>query len=442
MDHQSVRLTSTWNVQGPYDINSILQIQQEDESPHLPRVSTHSIKLVPPSSTNDSNEGDTPSCQLVFSCQPRIAVRSVEIISNARHVELYDNQDSYCYTVRGERLAERGGDQQTNMIAYSASLSIDNPMPRCRLKLVSLTDKCQLMLSQLQITTTRIEEGSYSMTGGRSIDMAKVRDIMSTLQQPISANVQSLMQTIEQYQKNQASVLDDFQQTARAQLSSSGDPKASLASNMAGLLSAFSKASSLQQQAAKTPAATSGGDVALTESSNLPRFETQPRDGSPATAQPPNTDTLAKLMASFGMGRAPDRAEHTEGNASAESLGMLSALRAVCRDVSLMRAADRQAAERAYGPERRDDQGEGSTSENTRQADKMPLRSGMAELEQRLMGYIAAAEKRILGRLDQQMELLQDHIDSRFNTLEALLEGRAGSSSVSRESELVSEEPD
>ncbi|XP_038046372.1 uncharacterized protein LOC119720657 isoform X2 [Patiria miniata] len=441
--HQFVNVTSPWNVQGPYDINCILQIHQQDESSELPLASTHSIKLVPPPSTNDSDEGTTPSCQLVLTCRPCIAVTSIEIISNARHVELYDNLDSYCCTVRGERLEDGGADQQTGLVSYLANLTAEGPLPLCRLKFLSLTDKCQLALSRLRVTTTRTEGESYRMTGSRSIDMTKVRDIMSTLQQPIPDNVQSLMQTVEQYQKNQASVLEDFQQAATARLTSSGDSKASLASNMAGVLNAFSKATALQQQMARTQ--TTGNPAVPGAAPADSRNPPQPSDGSPATARPPSMDTLAKLMTSFGMGGAEPGAKATEGGALSENPDMLSALRAMCRDVSHMRAADREAAERSYGPERRGDREECSTThENARQVDKSPHRNGMVELEQRLMGYIAASEKRIMGRLDQQMEQLRDHVDLRFNKLESLLEGSGRNSPVNVDTgvELVTEELD
>ena len=65
---------------------------------------------------------------------------------------------------------------------------------------ISLTEKCQLTLVQLTVTTMRTERRSCGV-GGQGIDMSKVREIMSTLPQPVPSNVQELMTSVEQYQK-------------------------------------------------------------------------------------------------------------------------------------------------------------------------------------------------------------------------------------------------
>lgn len=51
------------------------------------------------------------------------------------------------------------------------------------------------------------------------------------------------------------------------------------------------------------------------------------------------------------------------------------------------------------------------------------------------MGYVGEMEKRIMGRLDRQLELLQDHVDLRFNKLEMLLNGTRGNKTMDADHE-------
>ena len=170
--------------------------------------------------------------------------------------------------------------------------------------------------------------------------------------------------------QNQASVLEDFQQAAATRLSSSSnDPRASLASNMAGMMSLFSKASMLQQQTAQTPA-TTGGRVVTDQNVN---DDTTPNNRSQSSSE--NADALptdhlhtmnsiSKLMSSFSLGSSAEN--NGVERESGDEPQMLNALRTMCRDVSKMRAADRQTVERQSGAERRLNQEHSNTPDNTK----------------------------------------------------------------------------
>ncbi len=271
--------------------------------------------------------------------------------------------------MKGERQDNAEGDREMEFVSYVAHLAIDSPLPRCRLKFVSLAEKNQLTLVQLTVTSQRTERRPGGV-GGRGIDMAKVREIMSTLPQPVPSNVQDLMTSVEQYQKNQASVLEDFQQAAATRLSSTlNDPRASLASNMAGIVSVFSKATMLQQQTAQTHS-TAGGHVVTDQNVKDVTTSTNQSQSRSDNVEAHSTDDLrtmssiSKLMSSFNLGSSAtnDGVERDSG----DEPQMLNALRTMCRDVSKMRAADRQTAERQCGSERRINQEHSNTSDNTK----------------------------------------------------------------------------
>ena len=147
---------------------------------------------------------------------------------------------------------------------------------------------------------------------------------------------------------------------------------------MAGLLSAFSKASLLQQTArahtvsrgCAEPNRTVSTNEVTTASSNQSALSSDKCDGDArvgdgSSTDPQHMDALSKLMTSLGMGQSAGDQDR-ETDSSAQPQEMFSALRTMCRDVSHMRAAERRAADRSYGPERRIRQDHTNTSGNTR----------------------------------------------------------------------------
>ena len=53
--------------------------------------------------------------------------------------------------------------------------------------------------------------------------------------------------------------------------------------------------------------------------------------------------------------------------------------------------------------------------------EKYPSSANNSPLELRLLGYVAAMEERLMGRLERKLQEVKDHMDVRLNRLEALL---------------------
>ena len=79
----------------------------------------------------DTKDNSDCSCSITFKCQPQngYGIVGLELISDARHLEVYSDTDEYLMTCRGER-EDIGGDS----IVYTFSYESQNPMKRCRIK--------------------------------------------------------------------------------------------------------------------------------------------------------------------------------------------------------------------------------------------------------------------------------------------------------------------
>ncbi|XP_063963647.1 uncharacterized protein LOC129273602 [Lytechinus pictus] len=366
MDSRSfVELNPTWNTQGPYDIHVCLNCNFENEengSQDETRSSGSVIIL------SNSDQSSPKPCMLQISCKPGAELLAISVVSNARHAEVNDNTDGYLSTARGQRLEPEAREGDDDDVMYKKEIKLDRSYNSVKLKFVSLADKNLLHLHHIKLTLTRSNGSRETPLQDRhgNINMDHVRGLLAS-QQPISDKAESLMNTIEQYQKNQSSVVQDLQAAvvgaAANQKSASSD--LGMMGQMASLLSGFSR-SGAQGQMAASP------------------------------------DVMLKMMSSFEGG----------GGDSPGKESMYGALKMMCRGVTNMRLQeeedannkDKQDKEKCDEEEKNDEPSASQTS-----------------LGNHLESFLADMEAKMMSRLDAKLDAIQTHFDLRFNKLETML---------------------
>ncbi|XP_071828275.1 uncharacterized protein [Apostichopus japonicus] len=313
---------------------------------------------------------------VTLQCEKEIQIATLEVVTNARHMEIYDNRGEYTCTVRGEKLTE---EEECQGVNYKKTFVLEKSLPSCSLKLLSLAEKRCLKVSRLAVTVCKVSEESELILPKKHIDMVKVRQLLSTMSQPVPENVEHLMQTVEQYQENQSSVWSDIQQ--RAQESASRDTSAS---PMVGMLSMLSRSGEL----ARLSSQTQGGNA---DSNAL-------------------TEAMSKMMAS---------ASGRHGNAPGANNQLYQSLQGICKNVSQMRRDERQQTAKPDESEKAEKEASGSEKDQQ----SVPGSQGLAAMLQETMAaQLQALEERMMGRLEKRLDAFEKHIELRLNRIEVLVE--------------------
>lgn len=365
-----VKASSSWEAVSPYTLYSALtlnQVDAEHESDNNHQDTWHNPVVV----LQPVDDGNTSPVKITLEGEAGIHLTAVNIVSNAKHMEIYDSRGEYLMTVRGQK--EEDGQE----MLYRKCLTFESSLPACSLKLLSLASKGCLKLYSLQTSVRRVDPVP---THGpkRQIDMVKVREMLSSMSAPVPENVQHLMQTVEQYQENQSSVWSDIQQ----QVADSAVKNTSTAP-MAGLLSMLARANDMSRLAGRES----------TDSNTV-------------------TDAMSKMMSSVCGGQVA-------GQTSGEDL--YNSLRGICRNVSQMRVDEKR--EMRKGREDEEEMGEKESAGMEKEL-QPPLGDPKTaeKLERRLVAQLEALEERMMGRLERRLDAIETHLELRLNRIEAIVE--------------------
>lgn len=144
---------------------------------------------------------------LSLNCSPPSAIRRLELVSEARTVEVYDQQGEYCGTVRGERDQSIATDSSESGPFYKKQLVLDQPSTSCEVKLLSLCGrKCVRVLS-VTVALQTVHSGTVVNPG---IDLQQVQTMMEQMGTSLSPGAQHLMDMVHFQQQNQTSSLSSL----------------------------------------------------------------------------------------------------------------------------------------------------------------------------------------------------------------------------------------
>ncbi|XP_048361637.1 ATPase PAAT [Sphaerodactylus townsendi] len=149
-----------------------------------------------------SNENIAP-CFLYLHCDPHGSeeIMSLGIISEARNMEVYIEEEYYA-TGRGEKvLGIQNGSKNDQVTLYKKHLKLECPTTSCKVKLLSIKEKHKVLISRILVQVSMKPVPDFSAIGS-GIDLDRVQSIMESMGSKLSPGAQQLLDMVHFQQKN------------------------------------------------------------------------------------------------------------------------------------------------------------------------------------------------------------------------------------------------
>lgn len=199
-----VDVSSSWTCQteGPSLSDILISVDVQNEDPnenHEQNCAAAPVLLSQPE--------ESAPCVLSLNCSPPSAIGRLELVSEARTVEVYDQQGEYCGTVRGERDQSITTDSSESGPFYRKRLVLDQPSTSCEVKLLSLCGRRCVRVLSLTVGLQTVHSGAAVNPG---IDLQQVQSMMEQMGTSLSPGAQHLMDMVHFQQQNQVSSLSSL----------------------------------------------------------------------------------------------------------------------------------------------------------------------------------------------------------------------------------------
>ncbi|TUD36246.1 hypothetical protein Baya_16560 [Bagarius yarrelli] len=152
---------------------------------------------------------ETSPCLITLLCHPDsgAVISSVQLVSEARTLEVYSLSGDYCGTSRGEK-DESSGDEER--LFYRSRLVLENPLPSCEVKLLSLGGRNVVRIRQVVVGLRFRPRDEFHPNPGASIDFHRVQAMVEEMGTTLSPGAQNLLEMVQFQQKNKAEVFSGF----------------------------------------------------------------------------------------------------------------------------------------------------------------------------------------------------------------------------------------
>ncbi|XP_038130346.1 ATPase PAAT [Cyprinodon tularosa] len=146
-------------------------------------------------------------CILALSCSSSASISSLMVISEARTMEVYNQQEEYCGTVRGTKVQSLQWDRPDRGPFYRKQLLLQDPSAGCEAKLLSLAGRSSVLVCRVVVG---LQEAAPAAAGGPGIDLQQVQSLVEEMGTSLSPGAQNLMDMVRFQQKNQSGSLGAF----------------------------------------------------------------------------------------------------------------------------------------------------------------------------------------------------------------------------------------
>ncbi|KAI5619639.1 hypothetical protein C0J50_20738, partial [Silurus asotus] len=211
---------TSWVCTSPTELKEILLTPQEDlitqdilEPSNLCRcddVSPPCLRCAPV--LLERVEESSP-CLITLLCQPDsgAVISSVQVVSEARTLEVYSLSGDYCGTSRGEEdLRWQHSSGEEKRVLYRSHLVLEFPLVSCEVKLLSLGGRSVVVIRQVVVGLQFHQGAEFRPVPAPSVDLHRVRAMMQEMGTTLSPGAQNLMDMVQFQQKNKADVLGGF----------------------------------------------------------------------------------------------------------------------------------------------------------------------------------------------------------------------------------------
>ncbi|KAK3529376.1 hypothetical protein QTP70_029485 [Hemibagrus guttatus] len=156
---------------------------------------------------------ESSPCVITLLCRPDsgAVISSIQIVSEARTVEVYSLSGDYCGTSRGEEDPrwQQSSDEEKRLF-YRSCLVLESPLASCEVKLLSLGGRSAVGIRQVAVGLRFCPGAEFRPGLGAGIDLQRVRAMMEEMGTTLSPGAQNLMEMVQFQQKNKADVLGGF----------------------------------------------------------------------------------------------------------------------------------------------------------------------------------------------------------------------------------------
>ncbi|XP_060794714.1 ATPase PAAT [Neoarius graeffei] len=199
---------SSWVCTSHTELRDILITPQEDL---LTEAALDPSALCEPVLLERAEESSP--CIITLLCRPDsgAVITSLQIVSEARTVEVYSLSGDYCGTSRGEEDPRwQQSSAEDKRLFYRNHLVLESPLVSCELKLLSLGGRSVVGIHRV-VVGLRFRPGAEVQPGpAAGIDLHRVQAMMEEMGTTLSPGAQSLMEMVQFQQKNKADVLGGF----------------------------------------------------------------------------------------------------------------------------------------------------------------------------------------------------------------------------------------
>ncbi|XDV44867.1 hypothetical protein PO909_013085 [Leuciscus waleckii] len=199
---------SSWLCSSQIQLSDILTITLENRPKDDCRFDHDRCKGV---CLERAEEGSPCVVTLLCSLSSSAVISSLQLVSEARTIEVYSLSGEYCGTCRGEEVQTSHNDgSEDERHFYRNHLVLESPAASCEVKLLSLGGRSSVAITHVGVglETLKDRQGGPSVDPG--IDLQRVQTMMEEMGTTLSPGAQNLMELVQCQQKNKSDMLNGF----------------------------------------------------------------------------------------------------------------------------------------------------------------------------------------------------------------------------------------
>ncbi|KAM4715692.1 ATPase PAAT [Anableps anableps] len=382
---------------------------EEKELSHSDKETNH----VSPVLLEQVEEGSP--CILTLSCSlsSSAAISSLMVVSEARTMEVYNQLEEYCGTVRGMKDESIQSESPDRGPFYRKQFVLEYPSSVCEVKLLSLAGRSSVLVCGI---VAGLQELQPAPTRGPGIDLQQVQNLVEEMGTSLSPGAQNLMDMVQFQQKNQTGSLGGF-----LPLLMGGGAFSALAGGI-GMPAAAAR-SPPHPADATPPEPTRSADLSPSHNGGMSEGSTSPdvslsdissnNTTSSENGGPVNHSQLEEMMSHFLKGQSRGQALSPE---------LLPMLQSVCGQVAQLRLDNTEAAlER-----------------------EKKMRNGTCELDSVMERRLEEMERRLKEHMDHRLDALEQKLEKALLMVtlnHAAVSGSLGGAAQSGPSEHINPTP-
>ncbi|XP_059387920.1 ATPase PAAT-like [Carassius carassius] len=152
-------------------------------------------------------------CVVTLLCTPNSAsvISSLQVVSEARTIEVYSLSGEYCGTCRGEQVQKSHTDgSEEKRHFYRNHLVLEIPVASCEVKLLSLGGRSSVAIAHVGVGLEMLKDRQIGPSIDPGIDLQRVQTMMEEMGTTLSPGAQNLMELVQCQQKNKSDMLNGF----------------------------------------------------------------------------------------------------------------------------------------------------------------------------------------------------------------------------------------